>query len=384
MMHKYLSIGGLLVAGAAALAISSPSMAADPIKMGAVLTATGNAGIMGDPQDKTLRMYVDKINASGGVLGRKIELTIYDDGSNAEKANSFGKRLIEQDQVDIIVGVSSTGSTMAIVPLAERAKVPMISYAGASVVVEPVKPYVFKLPHSDRMAVKKVLEDMKRRGMTKLGLLSDTGGFGKSARAETLAAVKPYGVEVVSDQSYGDKDTDMTPQLTKVKGTDAQAILVLGTGAAPAIIAKNYQQLGIKIPLYMSHAQATMDFVRLAGKAADGIRMTAAALTIAHDLPNGDPQKAVALNYQKEFEAAYKTDVSPFGGYAYDGLMMAVDAIKRAGGTDREKLRAALENTKNFAGVGGVFTMSASDHLGLDLTALHMVEIKDGRFKEFK
>ncbi len=374
----------LATAGVIALSLSSMAFAADPIKIGSVLSVTSNAGIMGDPQEKTLRMYVDKLNAGGGVLGRKIELTIYDDGSSAEKANSFAKRLIEQDQVDIIVGGSSTGSTMAIVPLVDRAKVSLISFAGATVVVEPVKPYVFKTPHTDRMAAQKLLEDMKKRGIVKLGIISDTGGFGKSGRAETLAAAKTYGVEIVSDQSYADKDTDMTPQLTKVKGTDAQAILAIGTGQAPAIIAKNYQQLGIKIPLYMTHAQAAMDFIHLTGKAAEGIRMPTPALLIAKDLPANDPQKPVGMAYEKAYEAAYKTDVSPFGGYAYDGLMLAVDAIKRAGGTDKEKLRAALESTKNLVGVGGVFNMSPTDHMGLDLSAFHMVEIKGGVFKELK
>lgn len=380
-MHKGISMRNFLAA-AAALTFSAVSFAAEPIKIGSVVSATGPASFLGDPEQKTLRMYVDKINASGGVLGRKLELVVYDDGSDSEKANSFTKRLLQQDQVDMIVGASTTGSTMAMVPLIEHAKIPFISLAAASVIVEPVKPYVFKTPHTDRMAAQKVLQDMKRLGVTKMGLVSDIGGFGKSGRNETMNVAKSMGIAVVSDQAYGEKDTDMTPQLTKVKGSDAQAILVFGTGQAPAIIAKNYQQLGIKIPLYMSHGQASTEFIRIAGAAAEGIRMPTPALLIADQLPASDPQKAVGMAYKKQYEAAYKIDVSTFGGYAYDGLMMAVDAIKRAGSTDKEKVRAAIEQTKNFVGVGGVFNMSPTDHMGLDLSAFRMVEIRNGAFKE--
>jgi branched-chain amino acid transport system substrate-binding protein len=260
----------------------------------------------------------------------------------------------------------------------------MISLAAASVIVEPVKPWVFKMPHSDRMAAEKVLADMKQRGFTQMALLSDTGGFGKSGRTETLKAAERMGLKVVEDQVYGDKDTDMTPQLTKIKSSPAQAILVFGTGQAPAIIARNYQQLAVKQPLYTSHGQASMEFVRIAGKAAEGIRMPSPALLIAGALPDSDVQKAVSVAYQKGFEGQFKIDVSTFGGYAHDGLLMLVDAIKRAGSTDKEKVRAAIEKTTGFVGVSGVYKMSATDHMGLDVSAFRMVEVQNGAFKEVK
>ncbi|AHV92053.1 periplasmic binding domain protein [Bordetella holmesii ATCC 51541] len=182
-----------------------------PIKVGAVVSATGPASFLGDPEQKTLQLYVDKLNAEGGVLGRKLALTPYDDASDANKANAFVRRLIMQDGVDVIVGGSTTGSTMAMVPQVQSAKIPFVSLAAASVIVEPVKPWVFKMPHSDRMAAVKVIEDMKKNGVTRMALLSDTGGFGKSGRAETLKLAQSLGVEVVDDQQYGERDTDMTP-----------------------------------------------------------------------------------------------------------------------------------------------------------------------------
>ncbi|MDN4574109.1 ABC transporter substrate-binding protein [Pandoraea cepalis] len=367
-----------------ALTFAVSSHAAEPIRIGAVVSATGAASFLGDPEQKTLNQYVEKLNASGGVLGRQIVLTVYDDGSDANTANAMAKRLILQDKVDLILGASTTGSTMAMAPLATANKVPTISLAAATVIVDPVKPFVFKVPHSDTMAAEKVLEDMKQHGITRFALLSDTGGFGKSGRNETIKAAKRLGMTVVEDQSYGERDTDMTPQLTKARGANPQAVFVFGTGQAPAIVARNFKQLGLNVPLYMSHGQASAEFIRIAGPAAEGVRMPSPALLIAEQLAPADPQRPVSLNYKQSYEAKYKQDVSTFGGYAYDGLMMAVDAIKRAGTTDKAKVRDAIEQTKNFVGVSGVYTMSPTDHMGLNSSAFRMVEIRDGRFVEAK
>jgi len=372
------------LAGAALLPLASGALAADPIKIGAVVSATGPASFLGDPQQKTLEMYVKKINDGGGVLGRKLELVLYDDASDANKANAFTRRLIMQDEVDVILGASTTGSTMAMAPQAEAAKVPLVSLAAASVIVEPVKPYVFKMPHSDRMAAQKVLAEMKTRGFTQFALLSDTGGFGKSGRTETLKLAEAMGMKSVEDQTYGEKDTDITPQLTKIKSSPAQAILVFGTGQAPAIVARNYQQLAMKQPLYTTHGQASTEFIRIAGKSSEGIRMPSPALLIASALPAADPQKKVSVDYAKEFETQAKMDVSTFGGYAHDALFMVVDAVKRAGGTDKQKLRDAIEATSGFVGVSGIYKMSPTDHMGLDVSAFRMVEVQGGAFKEVR
>ncbi|WP_028998316.1 ABC transporter substrate-binding protein [Azohydromonas australica] len=374
---------GVLLAMAAAVPLTALAQGG-PIKIGAVVSATGPASFLGDPQQKTLAMYVDQINAAGGVLGRKLELVLYDDASDANKANAFARRLIMQDEVDVIIGPSTTGSTMAMVPQIEAAKVPMVSLAAASVIVEPVRPWVFKMPHSDRMAAQKVLDDMKKRGVTQFALLSDTGGFGKSGRTETLKLAEAMGLKVVEDQQYGEKDTDMTPQLTRIKSSSAQAIFVFGTGQAPAIVARNYQQLALKQPLYTSHGQASTEFVRIAGKASEGIRMPSPALLVAQQLPSNDPQRPVSTAYVSTYEGNYKSDVSTFGGYAHDALLMVTDAIKRAGGTDKEKVRAALEKTSGFIGVSGIYRMSASDHMGLDTSAFRMIEIQNAAFKEVR
>ncbi len=370
----------LTLALAASMACASwGALAAEPIRIGSVLSVTGPAAFLGDPELKTLQLYVEEINKKGGVLGRPLELVHYDDGSDAAKANSFGKRLIEDDKVDILIGGTTTGSTMSIVPLVEKAGIPFISLAGAVVVIEPVKKWVFKTPHTDRMAAEKVFEDMKKRGISKIALLSETSGFGASGKKETEGAAARFGITLVANETFGPKDTDVGPQLTKIKNTpEVQAVFVFGLGQGPAIVTKNYQQLGITLPHYQSHGVASDEYLKIAGSAAEGVRLPSPAQLIPEKLAANDPQKAVVTAYEKAYKERYKQDVSTFGGYAHDGLMLAVDAIKRAGGTDKAKVRDAIESTKGFVATSGTFNMSPTDHMGLDLSSFRMLQVKGG------
>ncbi len=375
----------LLTTLALAIALSAFGRAAaadkEPIKIGSFLAVSGPASFLGDPELKTLQHWVEKINAEGGVLGRPLKLVHYDSAADAGSARTFAKRLISADQVDIIVGGSSTRATMAAIPLVRRAQIPFISLAGGIPIIEPVKKWVFKTPHTDRMAARKILQDMQRRGFDKIGLISGSGGFGQSGREQTLEVVDEFGIEVVADETYGSGDTDMTAQLTNIANTPGiDAILNFGFGQGPAIVTRNYEQLGIELPLYQSHGVASNKFIELAGDPAEGVRLPGGALLVAEKLPDDDPQKDVVTAYKQEYEQTFNEPVSTFGGYAYDGLMIAVDAIERAGSTEPAAVREAIENTDGLVGVTGVFNMSESDHLGLDLSAFRMLEIQDGNW----
>jgi branched-chain amino acid transport system substrate-binding protein len=354
-------------------------MAQEPIRIGAFLSITGPAAFLGDPEQKTLELYVEKLNAAGGVLGRKLQVISYDDGGDAEKARTFGKRLIEQDKVDVLVGGSTTGATMAVVPLAEAAGIPFISLAGAVVIIEPVKKWVFKTPHTDRMACEKIFVDMRSRNLARVAIISGAGGFDKSMRGECLKVARQHGVDVVGDETYGAGDTDMTAQLTKIKNAPGvQAVLNAGFGQGPALVTKNFRQLGITLPLYQSHGVASKEFIKLAGDAAEGVRLPASALLVAESLPDSDAQKKVVVSYKREYEGRFKSEVSTFGGHAYDGLMLAVEAMKKAGTTDKARVRDALESLRGYMGTAGVINMSAQDHMGLDLSAFRMLEVRSG------
>jgi branched-chain amino acid transport system substrate-binding protein len=369
----------------AALALPATAQNKEPIRIGAVLSTTGPAGYLGDPQLKTLQTYLAQINQEGGVLGRKLELVHYDDASEAGKANGFAKRLIDDDKVDFLIAGTTTGATMAMAPLVEKAGIPLISLSGAVVVVEPVKKWIFKTPHTDRMAAEKVFEDMKKRGFTKVGLLSETSGFGQSGAKETKLVAQKYGITLVADETYGPKDTDTTAQLTKIRGVPGiQALLVFGLGQGPAVVTKNAAQLGMKLPLYQSHGVASNEFLKLAGPAAEGVRMPSPALLVANSLTANDPQRPLVTSYAATYWKQYKDEPSTFGGYALDALTLGLHAIKTAGSTNKEAVRNALEKTRGFMGTTGQFNMSANDHMGLDLSAFRMVEVKNGGWSLLK
>ncbi len=355
--------------------------AEEPIRIGSFLSVTGPAAFLGDPELKTLKLYVEKINSQGGVLGRKLELVHYDDGGDASKANGLVKRLIESDKVDFIVGGSTTGTTMSAAPLIEKAGIPFVSLAGGLIVVDPVKKWIFKTPGSDRHSIERIMDDMKKKGISKIGLMTETSGLGQSSKAEAQKAAPKYGITFVGEEAYGPKDTDMTPQLTRLhNASGVQAVAVFGFGQGPAVVTKNYAQLAIKLPLYQTHGVASNEFIQLAGKASEGVRMSSPALLVVDELPASDPQKSVLVAYRDEYKKFYKEEPSTFGGYAYDGLTIVIDAIKKSKDVNKEKVRDAIENTKGYVGTSGVINMSATDHMGLDLGSFRLLEIKQGKF----
>ena len=349
------------------------------IKIGSVLSVSGPASFLGDPEKKTLEIYVEEINAKGGVNGQKLQLVIYDDAGNADNARTFATRLVEEDKIVAMVGGSTTGSTLAMIPVFEEAKIPFISLAGAIQIIQPVRSWVFKTPHTDKMACEKIFEDLKARNLTTIALISGTDAFGKSMRDQCVAVAPNAGITIAIEESYGPRDSDMTPQLTNIRNkAGVQAVVNPGFGQGPAIVTRNYRQLGITLPLYQSHGVASKQFIDLAGPAAEGVRLPAAALLIADKLAANDPQKSVVVNYSKTYQQKTGQAVSTFGGHAYDGLMILVEAMQRAKSSEPSKVRAEIEKTKGYVGTGGIVNMSPTDHMGLDLSAFRMLEIKGG------
>ncbi len=354
--------------------------AKETIKIGAILATTGPASFLGDPELKTLKLYVEKINKSGGVLGKQLELITYDNAANPKKATTFAKRLINQDKVVAIIGPSASGDTLAIAPFLAKAKVPMISLGGAISIVKPVKKYVFKTPATDRMACQKIFKYLKTKGKTNVALISGNGGFGKSMRGQCKDVASDYGITIVADETYGPKDTDMTAQLTKIKSIkNLHAVVNPGFGQGPAIVTKNFRQLGLTQTLVQSHGVASKKFIELAGKASEGVIVASPPVVVAELLEDSNPIKKIALNYIKEYEGKYNIPVSTFGGYAYDALNLLIEAIKTAKSVDPEKIRDAIESTTSYVGLNGIFNITKKDHLGLDLNSgIKMLVIKNG------
>jgi len=366
-------------AAALSLAMSLPALA--DIKIGAFTSATGPASFLGEPQRLTLEMLVRQINAAGGVNGERINLVYYDDASDASASRNFAVRMIEEDGVAAIIGGSGTGNSMAIIPVIEDAKIPFVSFSGGVEIIDPVRKWVFKPPHTDLMACEKIFDDMKALGLSRAALIAGQGGFAKSMAKQCAALAPKKSITILAQESYGPRDSDMTPQLNRIKAIPGvEAVINADIGQGPAIVTRNFRQLVMTQTLYMSHAAATLGYLEAVGKDGDGIRIPAPLLLVADTLADSDPQKKVLVEYRDDYVAATKRQPDAFGGYAHDGLLLLVDAMKRAKSAEPQKVRDALEATDGFVGTVGPIHMTPADHLGIDLGSFAMLTIRGGQW----
>ncbi len=352
-------------------------------KIGAVFAITGPASWLGEPERNTVEMVAKMINDKGGINGVPVELIIEDCVGDETKAVNAVKKLINSDNVLAIIGTSRSGTTMAVIPIVEKAQTPLISCAAAETIIEPVKKWVFKTPQSDRFAVLRIYQTMKEMGVTKIAIMSGTTAFGHGGREQLRNLAPDYGITIVADETYGPEDTDMTSQLTKIRGTEAQALVNWSIVPAQVIVAKNMRQLGMDIPLFLSHGFGNIKFVEAAGEAAEGIIFPAGRLLVADVVPRSNPQQKVLTEYKKMYEAEFNEPVSTFGGHAWDAMWILDEALKKSG-PDKAKLRDEIEKVKNFVGTGGVFNFSPTDHNGLTPEAFEMLTVKDGKFTIFQ
>ncbi|WP_054030772.1 ABC transporter substrate-binding protein [Desulfatitalea tepidiphila] len=358
-----------------------PALAA--YKVGAIFSVTGGASFLGDPEKKTAQMVVDQINGDGGINGEKIELIVYDDETDPTKCNLHAKKLITQDKVVAVIGPSVSGLSLAIIPVFEKFKTPLVSCAASYKIVyneKTGKPYkwVFKTPQSDSLAVEAIYTKMQSMGINKIAVITVTDGYGASGRHELLRLAQAYKMDIVADEKYDPKDTDMTAQLTKIKGLAPQAIVNWSVGPTQVTVLRNWRDLGMtSITFFQSHGFGSRKNIELAAGAAEGVLCPLGACNIADLLPEGHPQKQVTMAYQKSYTETYNEPLSSFGGHAWDAIQLVVDALKAVGG-DRAKIRDYLENKKGFVGQHGVFNFSPEDHNGLTKEAFQMVVVKDG------
>lgn len=379
MNYKILAVVGLCGA-LLSPALGEANAEEGPIRIGSFLAVTGKGAFLGDPSKKVLESFVERVNSEGGVQGRPIELVLYDSRTDAKEAVNFVRRLISQDEVDIIIGGNTTGETMAVAPFVERAEIPFISLGGGSVIIDPVKPWVFKTPHTDRISVERILAVAKAEGGKALAVLSGPGGFDQSCRSNVQDLVQDFGVDLVSDQQHGAGDSDMTAQMTTIRRSGANFMIYCGFGAPTSIVAKNHDLLIPNLPLYMTVGAASQDFVSGADGAAEGVRVTASALLVPDQLSKDDPQYDVTTSFVSSYRDTFGAEPSTFAGHAHDALLIALDAIERAGSTDPDEVRNAIETVDGLPGLNGIYRMSPTNHMGLQADSLRIVEVQNGRF----
>ncbi len=375
------SVPGIVIAALlATLMCATTARAADPIKIGAILSVTGPASFLGAPEARTLEMLVAETNQKGGIQGRPVQLIIKDSGASPEKAFSFAKQLIDEDKVFAIIGPSTSGETMKIKAVAEEGKTILMSCAAAEAIVNPMAKYVFKTPQKDSDAIIKIFQQMKKMKISKIGVLSSNTGFGGAGKGQIEKLAPEHGITIVANEVYDKAASDLTAEVTKIKAANVQAIVNWSIEPAQAIVIKNARQIGLKIPIFQSHGFGNIKYVEAAGAAAEGVLFPAGRLLVADVLPKNHPQKALLLKYKKDYESKFKEEASTFGGHAYDAYVILLKAIDQAKSTDKEKVRAAIENLKGIVGTGGIFNFSATDHNGLGVDAFEMLTVKKGKF----
>ncbi len=410
----------------------------EPYKLGVVVSVTGPASALGVPERDTALMLMEKINAAGGIKGpdglmHKLEVIVEDDATDTGQAVLAAKKLIEQDQVHVLIGSSGSPASIAMAPVASEAQIPMISLASSTAIVHPllndfegqtieipgkgehtigpgetviylsrlydvdpkaileanpdlpqelVRPWVFKTPQENYPVAQVQADYWKAKGVTKVGSLGVNNAFGLDSRLAMKAVYPKAGIEIVADELFQPKDKDFRAQLTKIKGLDPEGVVVHATPGEGAPITVQFRELGFDVPLMQNHGIGSKAFIDLAGEAAEGVVFPIGKLLVAEGLPDSDPQKEVLLQYIKDYdEYTNGAPRSTFGGHAWDAVMIAVRCLEKVG-PEADALRGCFENDiKDFVGITGIFTWSPVDHVGISKESLVLVQIKNGTWE---
>jgi branched-chain amino acid transport system substrate-binding protein len=358
-----------------------------PIKIGAMFALSGPEANIGIPNKLVAEMVVTQINLTGGIKGRRLELIIGDTGSDPAKAVTIAEKFIHADKVAAIIGPTSTpDSGLPVKKIVEEAGVPTFMCVGGDPLITGGKfgafNYVFKPQQRDPVAIKKIFAYLRKKKITRVGLLYSSDRFGKDG-ARWLAKLAPdYGITLEAKESFGPRDTDVTAQLIRIKNAKPQAIICWTRGSAAAMVAKNKARLGLKLPLFQGYGLLDPKYIELAGKAAEGDRMPSTRLMVAAQLPDNDPQKKVILNFIHLYQNVYHYDkqfpITPHSGCAWDAITMVADALRKAG-TDPKALRTAIEGTRGYVGVSGIYDLTPKDHNGLEPDSMVIIQVKDGK-----
>jgi branched-chain amino acid transport system substrate-binding protein len=378
-MIKFIQHSAIVVS--ATVCLATAAQAAEPIKIGGLFDLSGKAQAIGVSTKDVAQMMVDRINQQGGLKGQRIELVIADTQSEPSQAVVALKRLLSKDKVVAVIGPTTTGAAMACLSTIEQAGIPMVACVGGDAPVNPARKWVFKTPQRTSTAVERLFTHLRAQGLTRLGVLGASDKFGQEGEADLKSLAPKFGLQIVAQESFDPNDVDMTVQLTKVAGAKPAAIVVWTIGPAGAIVARNARQAGLTIPLFQCHGQPDPNYLRLAAEAAQGTAMPATKLMAGDQLPATDRQRAVVLDFIRAYEARGLKNLSTHSGYAWDAVQLVFRALEKAGSSP-EALRTALEGTRDYVGVSGIYNLSAEDHCGLGLDSMVIVKVQDGKWKK--
>ncbi len=375
----------LLMATVAAVALAAPA-SADTIHVGVTISMTGPAASLGIPQRNSIALLPRE------VAGQTVEYTVLDDASDTTKAVANMRKLIAEDHADAIIGSSTTPASMAMIPVAAEAHVPLISLAASSALISPMdaeRKWVFKVPQNDSLMAAAIADHMATNGIKTVAFIGFNDSYGDGWLNEFTKVATAKGIKIVATERFARADTSVTGQVLKVMAAKPDAVLIAGAGTPAALPQKTLHERGYTGKYYQTHGVANNDFLRVGGKDVEGTILPAGPVLVASELADGNPIKAKALDYVQRYEAANGPgSVATFGAHAYDAATLLDAAIPEAlkhgkPGTAefRAGLRDGMENQKNLVLTHGIATTTPENHNGFDERARVMVTIENGKWK---
>lgn len=379
----------LMLATALWLAGTAATLAGgDTLKIGVLHATSGPLAVLGDASDKTVKLIREQ--AASGKFdigpGRKVEIKQYDTEGNATKAAQLFKRLIDNDEVDVVMGPNTSGETLPLMPTADEAKIPLVAYGAVEAITKPVKKYVFSMTPIDRVVIQDLLTGMKSRNVKRPALIYSLDGFGQSGAVFFNELVKDFGMELASVQTFAPQDTNMQPQLIKMREAKPDAYLLWSSAnPAPTIILRTAKELGIKETFYVGHGNASLPFLKQTGPAGEGAVAPAFPILAPEVLSDSDPRKPIVTAFQKDYIARWNEPADHSAGYALDALLVIQAAAKSVKGPlTRDNIRDAIEGLNGQCGAVACRVMSPTDHRGMEKNVMLLLQIKDGKWSKFE
>ena len=369
----------------AVLALSVSVAAAAQVKVGLMVSATGPTSAIGLPQKNTGDLLPKKVGDT------TIEYIQYDDGGDTTRAVQNAKKLIQEHNIDALIGPSTTPNALAILDIISEGKVPLMATVGTSIVVEPLdakKRWVFKTTQNDDLIAAALVKHMMKTGVKNVGFIGFKDPYGENWHKVFSTIADKAGIKLIATEYYLRTDASVTGQALKLIAAKPDAVLIAGVGGPGVLPQTTLRDQGYKGTIYQTHGVATDDFIRLGKEKVEGTVLAAGPMLVIDEIPGSNPIKAVATNYIGAYEKQFGQKPATFGANTWDSgliLQRAIPVALKAGkpGTEafRGALRDAIEQEREVVGCQGVFNMSPTNHNGMDDRARVLVIVKDGKFR---
>lgn len=351
----------------------------DPIRVGQIVSLTGNYSPLGSENKKSVELAVEKVNSDGGVLGRKLEVVVKDDKSQPDQS-VLAFNDLRGDDVSAVIGSPFSNSALATIPSVDRAEIPYLSLTPADEQVEPLHPYVFVVPALSSIYAERILQYLKASGVSTVAVAHDTrSSYAVAGYNGMKDKAAEYGVTIAVSEEFQTDATEFGAVIGHVRSSGAQAFVMWATGAPAVALTKQYATAGVDIPLVLTGAQASKLFLEPVGEAAEGVTVASSIGVVGPDLPDGKQKDAIS-ELTTSFSEKYGYPPPQFAQDGYSAVKLLVAAIEKAGSTEPEQIREALESLK-LVTPNGEYTYSKTNHAGLGAEFISINTVTQGAFR---